>query len=51
MVRFAFDDQDFFEVDPVRYAMALGESDRLLIAERSGGAVRTENVVVRCQAR
>jgi hypothetical protein len=26
MVRFGFDDQDFFEVDPVRYASALGES-------------------------
>lgn len=25
MVRFRFDDQDFFEVDPVRYANALGE--------------------------
>jgi hypothetical protein len=25
MVRFRFDDQDFFEVDPVRYAHALGE--------------------------
>jgi hypothetical protein len=25
MVRFCFDDQDFFEVDPVRYAFALGE--------------------------
>lgn len=25
MVRFRFDDQDFFEVDPVRYAAALGE--------------------------
>ena len=26
MVRFSFDDQDFFEADPVRYAAALGES-------------------------
>jgi hypothetical protein len=26
MVRFGFDDQDFFEVDPVRYARALGEA-------------------------
>jgi uncharacterized Zn finger protein len=25
MVRFGFDDQDFFEIDPVRYASALGE--------------------------
>lgn len=25
MVRFSFDDQDFFEADPVRYAAALGE--------------------------
>src|SRR5215218_5019913 len=26
MVRFGFDEQDFFEVDPVRYASALGET-------------------------
>ena len=26
MVRFGFDDQDFFEVDPVRYASGLGEA-------------------------
>ena len=26
IVRFCFDDQDFFEIDPVRYAPALGES-------------------------
>jgi hypothetical protein len=26
MVRFGFEDQDFFEVDPVRYASALGEA-------------------------
>src|SRR3954468_2408416 len=26
MVRFGFDDQDFFEVDPVRYASALGQT-------------------------
>lgn len=26
MVRFGFDDQDFFEVDPVHYASALGEA-------------------------
>jgi len=26
MVRFGFDEQDFFEVDPVRYASALGEA-------------------------
>ena len=26
MVRFCFDDQDFFELDPIRYAAALGES-------------------------
>jgi hypothetical protein len=26
MVRFGFDDQDFFEVDPVRYQSALGEA-------------------------
>jgi hypothetical protein len=26
MVRFGFDDQDFFEIDPVRCASALGEA-------------------------
>ncbi|HET6793873.1 MAG TPA: hypothetical protein VFH45_05505 [Acidimicrobiales bacterium] len=26
MIKFGFDDQDFFEVDPVRYATALGET-------------------------
>jgi ABC-type amino acid transport substrate-binding protein len=26
MVRFGFDDQDLFEIDPVRYASALGEA-------------------------
>lgn len=26
MVRFGFDDQDFFEIYPVRYASALGEA-------------------------
>src|SRR3954451_11511747 len=26
MVRFGFDEQDFFEVDPVRYASALGQA-------------------------
>ena len=35
MVRFGFDDQDFFEVDPVRYANALGEDG--LAAYRDGG--------------
>lgn len=29
MVRFCFDDQDYFQVDPVRYASALGEKGML----------------------
>ena len=41
MVRFRFDDQDFFEVDPVRYASALGEEGlaayREAVAARPGG--------------
>src|SRR5215212_8197190 len=43
MVRFGFDDQDFFEVDPVRYASALGEDGlaayRDAIGARGDGAV------------
>ena len=35
MVRFRFDDQDFFEVDPVRYANALGEEGSPRIARPS----------------
>lgn len=39
MVRFAFDDQDFFEIDPVAYAAALGEKGlavyRSEVAKRS----------------
>jgi hypothetical protein len=38
MVRFGFDDQDFFEVDPVRYAGALGEDG--LAAYRAAVAAR-----------
>jgi hypothetical protein len=34
MVRFGFDDQDFFTVDPVRYAMALGD-DGLTVLRRA----------------
>jgi hypothetical protein len=41
MVRFSCDDQDLFEVDPVRYASALGERGvtayRRVIAQRSDG--------------
>jgi hypothetical protein len=41
MVRFSCDDQDFFEVDPVRYAGALGERGllayRRAIAQRDDG--------------
>jgi hypothetical protein len=41
MVRFQFDDQDFFEVDPVRYASALGETGlaayRDAVGERRDG--------------
>jgi len=40
MVRFAFDDQDFFEVDPVRYASALGEAG--LTAYRDAVAARRD---------
>jgi len=40
MVRFSFQDQDFFEIDPVRYAAALGEPGlaayRQAIARRDG---------------
>jgi hypothetical protein len=40
MVRFSCEDQDFFEVDPVRYAVALGEPGlaayRQAIARRDG---------------
>jgi hypothetical protein len=42
MIKFWFDDQDFFEVDPVRYANALGEDGlaayREAVAARSGGS-------------
>jgi hypothetical protein len=41
MVRFRFDEQDFFEVDPVRYASALGEDGlaayREVVAARRDG--------------
>lgn len=40
MVRFGFDDQDFFEVDPVRYASALGEDG--LAAYREAVAARPD---------
>ncbi len=40
MVRFRFDDQDFFEVDPVRYASALGEDG--LAAYREAVAARPD---------
>lgn len=40
MVRFTFEDQDFFVVDPVRYAAALGE--RGVAAYRSEVAERSE---------
>ena len=39
MIKFGFDDQDFFTIDPVTYAPALGEKDmavyRTAVAERS----------------
>jgi hypothetical protein len=42
MVRFGFDDQDFFTVDPVRYSAALGDDGltafRRTVAERSTAA-------------
>ncbi len=41
MIKFGFDDQDFFEVDPVRYANALGEDGlaayREAVGSRAGG--------------
>ncbi len=44
MVRFGFDDQDFFTVDPVRYSAALGEKGlralRRAVEERSAGPDR-----------
>ena len=40
MVRFRFDEQDFFEVDPVRYAGALGEAG--LAAYRAAVAARRD---------
>ena len=40
MVRFGFDDQDFFEIDPVRYASALGEAG--LAAYRGAVGARRE---------
>ncbi len=40
MVRFRFDDQDLFEVDPVRYASALGEAG--LAAYRAAVAARLD---------
>ena len=41
MIRFRFDDQDFFEVDPVRYANALGEKG--LAAYRAAVAARADD--------
>jgi hypothetical protein len=42
MVRFGFDDQDFFEVDPVRYERALGDTGltayREAVGARGGGS-------------
>ncbi len=35
MVRFGFDDQDFFTVDPVRYSTALAKMDSIFCAARS----------------
>jgi hypothetical protein len=40
MVRFGFDDQDFFEVDPVRYASALGDAG--LAAYRDAAGARRD---------
>ncbi len=41
MVRFRFDDQDFFEVDPVRYADALGEARARCVPPRGEAARRS----------
>ena len=43
MVRFGFDDQDFFEVDPVRYASALGATG--LAAYRNAVGARPDRDV------
>lgn len=40
MVRFGFDDQDFFEIDPLRYASALGEAG--LVAYRDAVDARSD---------
>ncbi|MGI8793843.1 MAG: hypothetical protein ACR2H3_11835 [Acidimicrobiales bacterium] len=47
MVRFAFEDQDFFEIDPVAYAGALGEKGLVVyrreVATRSDPAIAPED--------
>ena len=43
MIRFRFVDQDFFEVDPVRYASALGEDG--IAAYRQAVALGTQSFI------
>jgi hypothetical protein len=47
MVRFQFDDQDFFEVDPVRYASALGETGLAAYRDAVGERRDGDSFVVR----
>jgi hypothetical protein len=47
MVRFQFDDQDFFEVDPVRYASALREVGLAAYRDAVGGRRDRDSFAVR----
>lgn len=47
MVRFAFDDQDFFEVDPVRYASALGDAGLAAYRDAVGARRDVDSFAVR----
>jgi hypothetical protein len=47
MARFGFDDQDFFEVDPVRYASALGEAGLAAYRDAVGARRDGESLAVR----
>lgn len=47
MVRFGFDDQDFFEVDPVRYASGLGEAGLAAYRDAVGARRDDDSFAVR----
>jgi hypothetical protein len=47
MVRFGFDDQDFFEIDPVRYASALGEAGLAAYRDAVGARRDSDSIAVR----